>query len=1279
MKYFFSVLSIFSLLNVSFSQQNGVIKRVIKWKKIQEVKISKFDTKRLIHFEKAQYINETNPDLPVFVEALPIKSAATQIKTEIVNPIYESLTSEEYQLAKKFIDLPNEATISGEVVIEMKKPIAQFIITPFRSNGGNIEKLVSFDIQYSTENSKSYSREINSTALNSVLSSGNWIKIGITGSGIYKMSASQLTNLGFNINSDPRDLRVYGNGGIQLPEKNSDYYPDDLYENAIFVTGEADGTWNEGDAAYFYAKGNIKWNYDALKGVFKHSKNLYSDTTWYFITADLGKGRRVSSIPQNSGTPEITINTYDDYAFSENDEENFLKSGRRWFGNKMEVVNNHSFNFNFDNLVGGQHKAIINLAARYFTTVPNAEANFSININGQTFNHGVAKLNSLDYLDSYARERESIFNFSSNSSSTSVTVTKLTSSSIGWVDYIDINVKRNLVFNGNQVSFRSLEALLNGGLVKYQMSNTGNELKLWDISDFRNVINQQFNSNGNSIDFTTQMDSLKEYVAFNTSGNLPSPFYGGNVINQNLHATSQVDMIIVAPQQFAGPANQLAEHHRNFDNLSVVVVDPKSIYNEFSSGHQDIAGIRNFVRMFYDRAQSSEDVPKYLLLFGDGSYDPKYRITGNTNLVPTYESLESMNPIGSFCSDDFFGLLDANEGSNIGLANGGALDIGIGRFPVNTIEEAQAATNKAIHYAESRNCLNDWRNIVTFAADDEDSADHLDQAEAVSSIVNQHYPLYNIDKIYLDAYQQVSGTGGQTYPQVNVDITNRIEKGTLVFNYAGHGGEQSLALERVITIPEINAWENFDHQTLFITATCEFSRFDNPEFTSAGEYAILNPSGGAVGLYTTVRLTFSSSNEALNRNIMDTIFTMQNGRHLRLGETIRVSKNATGSTFNNRSFALLGDPALMLAFPKYDIVTTSINSTNVSSTSIPDTLSALEFITIKGYVADASNNPLTSFNGVCIPTVFDKATNITTLQNDPSSPLRQFQLRRNIIFRGPVTVTNGYFTCSFVVPQDIQFNFGYGKISYYAYQNDNLLDAAGYFSNIIVGGISNNPISDNQGPQVRLYMNNEQFVSGGMTNESPDFLAIVEDDIGINTVGTGVGHDITAVLDANTTNPIVLNDFYEADKDNFKKGKVVYPFRNLAEGKHTISFKVWDVANNSSTASIEFIVVRSTDLTLKNVLNYPNPFTSNTQFYFEYNQPGVPVNVDIQVFTVSGKLVKTLESNFISSGFRSDPIAWNGLDDFGDKIGRGVYVYRLRVRTTDGKSAEKFEKLVILN
>jgi hypothetical protein len=1270
------ILSCVISLN-AVAQEISAFKDTIHWNEPADYQISPYDTRKILHFDGAQY-DQSPAFLPWYVSVQKMAGANT-ISASLINDIYVPLSQNDKECYFNINEVPEQAVVEVHTVWDKKIPHKLIRILPFRKINGKIEKLSSFALRFNEtavfSQTASYAKK---GVENSVLRSGSWFKIGIVQSGIYKISRSMLAAMGMNMGFDPRNIRLYGNGGQQLPERNSDYYPDDLAENAIFVSGENDGVMNENDFVLFYGQGNITWKYDAIKGIFRHSKNLYADTAWYFITADLGPGKRISLQTQVDGNPDTDISVFDDFQVVENDEENLLKSGRKWIGNRMEIINGHAFSFNFPDIQNGTHKLAANLVAR--NSIPNSsQGGFSstemgISINGQTFNQTVPGLSGIGYLDTYCRENETVHSFTASSSILNININRKTSASTAWIEHLILNVKRNLRFSGSQLAFRHQESVGPGKITRFNLSGANSAVKIWEITNRYDIREQTYDLQGDKLSFSIATDSLREFLALNPSASYQAPIAGGLVLNQNLHGTPPVDLVIVCPPIFRDAGNRIAEHHRTTDGMQVVMVNPQEIYNEFSSGKQDIAGIRNFMRHLYKR---DADKLKYLLLIGDGSYDPKNRLSNNTNFIPTYQSPESYSPIGSYASDDFYGLLDPAEGSNIGNASAGLLDIGIGRLPVATVAEANAVAEKIIHYSTSRACLNDWRNTICFISDDEDYADHLDQAEAVSALIEKTHPVYNIEKIYLDAYQQVSGSGGQRYPQVNTDITNRVTRGALMMNYAGHGGEQSLALERVITIPEINGWNNMNNLTFFMTATCEFARFDNPDFTSAGEYVILNPSGAGVGLYTTTRLTFSTSNKALNLNIMDTIFGLRNGKHLTLGETMRIGKNKTGSSFNNRSFALLGDPAMSLAFPDYNVVTTQVNQKPIAE--LPDTMKALQLVTISGYIEN-NGQVAGGFNGVLIPTVYDKSTVMNTLSNDglPGSPLRQFRVQRNIIYRGPVSVKNGLFTFSFVVPQDIQYNYGFGKISYYARHENQLLDAAGTYENIIIGGFSSAPLTDNKGPEISLFMNNERFVSGGMTDENPTMLAFVEDDIGINTVGTGIGHDIIAILDANTSNPIILNDYYEAEQDNYKKGTIRYPFRNLSEGRHTLSLKVWDVANNSAETAIEFVVVKSEDLKIDRLLNYPNPFTTQTSFFFEYNQPGVAVDIDLQIFTVSGKLVKSINSTFLSNGYRSEPIHWDGRDDFGDRIARGVYVYRLKVKTPDGRIAEKFEKLVIL-
>jgi hypothetical protein len=809
-------------------------------------------------------------------------------------------------------------------------------------------------------------------------------------------------------------------------------------------------------------------------------------------------------------------------------------------------------------------------------------------------------------------------------------------------------------------------------------------MKIWELTDIYNIKAQQFIQNGNSLEFTQSSDSLREYVVFNPNF-LPQPAFEEVVQNQNLHGISKADFIIVAHPNFLSEAQRLADFHSTKDSMECVIVTPQQCYNEFSSGSQDITAIREFVRMLYKRAANADEAPKYLLLFGDGSY--KYRnTTGNSNFIPTYQSPQSLQPTTSYTSDDYFGLLDDTEGD----FTGDVVDIGIGRIPCSTKSEAENVLNKIIGYCRKgqaietqvNSCvsnvggpLGDWRNWICFAADDEDQSLHLIQADTLALRIYKKHPTYNINKIYFDAYKQVSTPGGQSYPDANREFNKQIERGCLVLNYTGHGGELGLAHEGLVGISQIQEYNNSNNLPLWFTATCEFSRYDDPDRVSAGEYVLLNPNGGGIALFSTVRLVYASSNFTLSQNMWNHLLDSVNGKVPCMGEVFMLGKQASFADANTRNFTLLGDPALKLAYPEQVIITDSINGKSI--TTYIDTIKALKKITVKGHVSDALGNKLNNYNGIIYPVVFDKATSITSLSNDVGSPAVPFSIQKNIIYKGKSTVKNGDFSFSFVVPKDISYNFGKGRISYYSHNGNT--DATGYFDKALVGGSESNAVADIIPPEIKLYLNDNRFVSGGTTNENPSIYAEVSDSSGINTVGNGIGHDILAVLDDNTDAPIVLNDYYQADMDKYQSGKILYGLENLSEGTHKINLKLWDVQNNSANATTEFIVAKSGELALTHVLNYPNPFSNKTQFFIEHNNCCSQVNISINVFTISGKVVKSITKTLESSGFRSEGIDWDGKDDFGDKLGKGVYIYKVKISDDFGKSAEQYQKLVILN
>jgi len=507
-----------------------------------------------------------------------------------------------------------------------------------------------------------------------------------------------------------------------------------------------------------------------------------------------------------------------------------------------------------------------------------------------------------------------------------------------------------------------------------------------------------------------------------------------------------------------------------------------------------------------------------------------------------------------------------------------------------------------------------------------------------------------------------------------------MDKGALIVDYIGHGSESGLAHERILGISDIKRWSNIDRMPLFMTATCEFSRFDDYKNVSAGEWVFLNEKGGGIALFTTTRLVFSSGNRRLNTEFYKYVFENdENGNRYRLGDILRLTKNSTGSDTNKLNFTLLGDPALKLSYPEFSIKTLTVNGKPVDQEA--DTLKAFSHVTVTGYIEDNSGNKLENFNGIVYPTVYDKYTKTSTLRNDGGSVL-EFDVMNSVIYKGKASISNGDFSYSFIVPKDISYNYGYGKLSYYADNGEN--DAAGMDDRLIIGGSLESAGSDNEGPVIELYMNDSSFVFGGMTNESPVLVAYVSDINGINTTGNGIGHDITAILDDDNKNTFVLNDYYEAELNSYRSGVVKFPLSDLEPGSHQLKFKIWDAYNNSSEDYIEFFVRESEELIIDHLYNYPNPFTTKTSFYFEHNRANEDLDVLIQVFTLSGKLVKSIE--FLSAlgtqvnndSFRVGPVDWDGLDEYGDSIGRGTYIYMIKVRDQQGNIAEEFQRLVIL-
>ncbi|MEP7168942.1 MAG: type IX secretion system sortase PorU [Bacteroidota bacterium] len=1254
---------------------------MIIWKAPVVTEITETESVTVLNFEGAHY-DPAKKFLPVYAENFLSKfdNSVVEAKTELINDVYEPL--KEVSLIKDPSLITSQVIVKTTIGYERKQPILGYSFIPIRKNmlTNSYERLVSFDLKFTPVRTVNVPNSINRYyAPNSVLATGTWFKIGVTGDGVYKITSDFLKRLGIDTtNLDPRNIKIFGNGGGMLPVLNATPRADDLVENAIEIAGESDGHFNSTDYILFFGQSPDRWNLDITDNNFHHTKNLFSDTTFYFLTYDIGGLSKRISIQSSSSGSATAVNSFDDHKFYENDLTNFIKSGRKFYGESFDASLSQTFTFSFPDIVTS--------TAVYFKTNVMAHSftgsSFTIKYSGSSICQIPIFAVGSNYTDPYGNEASCSSTFNATNSNVNIVFTynPPSTTSIGYLDYAELNARRNLTMNSNQMLFRDKNPV--SSLNKsYTLGGYSSDLKIWDVTDIYNIKEQAVSATGN---FIVPADVLHEFIAFNSTTGFLTPHLHGKIDNQNLHALAQADLIIVANPKFMTDAIRLAKFHLSQDSLDYAVVDINQVYNEYSSGARDVSAIRDFVKMFYDRALSPNDIPRYLLLFGDGSYENKRDYTGNTNFIPTYESENSLSLTDSYVSDDWFGHLDSLEGvwdpNSIEY-----LDIGVGRFPAKSAIEASAMVDKVIRYESpgtvtnptacnnSNSSLGDWRNVICLVGDDGDGSQYMSQTDGLLTGVDPFVLKYNLDKIYLDAYHEEKTPGGQRYPDVNSALNNRVEKGAFLVNYIGHGGELGWAHEDVLNNTMINAWDNKFNMPLFITATCEFSRFDDPVRTSAGENVLLNAYGGGIALFTTTRLVFAGPNNDLNRDLIKHMFEqLPSGEMPRLGDIFRLTKIDNVQGVNPRNFTLLGDPAVRLAYPKYDIIATKINGQTI--VPLADTINALSKITISGEVK-SNGQKLTNFNGVVYPTVFDKSANVTTLSND-GDPKITFKVQKSILYKGKASVVNGDFSFTFIVPKDIAYNFGTGRLSFYA--QNGVEDASGYYDSLIIGGISKNFATDNAGPDIKLYLNNEKFVFGGLTDQHPKIYAIVSDSTGINTVGNGIGHDITAALDGKTDPVFVLNDFYEADLNSYQTGRILYRLDNLEDGRHTLKLKVWDIYNNSSESYTEFIVASDAQIALSHVLNYPNPFTTHTTFWFEHNQPCNSLDVMIQIFTVSGKLIKTIIDNIVCQGYRSDKIEWNGRDDFNDPIGRGVYVYRIKVKTVDGRTAEKYEKLVVL-
>jgi hypothetical protein len=1111
-------------------------------------------------------------------------------------------------------------------------------------------------------------------AQQSVLRSGTWFKLSVEKNGIYKINYDLIKKMGLDPGKlDPRNLRIHGNKGGMLPQSNNADRPIDLVENAIFVNGESDGKFDKQDFILFYAEGPDKIEYDVKRDIFSYEHNLYSDKNFYFLTVGDDAGKRIgTSDDLGQGFP--TIREFNDYIFHEKDDYNDLHSGREWYGEKFGISTAETnFPFSLEGIASGSSIKIVSdvLGQSY------SNASFLVSLNGVSVaEQKLLTIPNSRYGTKGVHKRDTILVNSTNAGADSKSTLEVkyqfvkgSGFSQGYLDFFLISCLRKLALYNDQTIIVSKESLGNPA-TQFEISSASDQITVWDITDPANTKNQNFSFTNGTAAFSTTTTNLKKFIVFND--NVPAPSFAEEVSNQNLHGLSTPNLIIVTHPDFLDEALRLAAHREGFSKLSVEVVTTEEVYNEFSSGRQDVSAIRDFVKFIYDKNPSAL---KALLLFGKGSYDYKDRLVNNKNFVATYESRNSLSPLQTYSSDDYFGFMENNEGIwPEEPAKNHTMDIGVGRLPVATVQESKNIVDKLIDYDTNKKAFGYWRKKIVFVADDGNSEDgytslHQYQADQLAQYVEGLNSGIDTKKLFMGSYVKTVKPNGETIPKLSDDIERSFDRGSLIINYTGHGSEIQWADEKVFSNLNLEKLNNKLYPFM-VTATCEFGRHDDPQQTSSAVLSVTLEKAGAIGLVTTTRPVNATTNFNLNLAFYEALFQQENNSYLSIGEVFRRTKNNSVSGVSNRNFSLLGDPSMTLALPPNTVQITSLKTAEGS-----DTLKALSSVEAKGEVRNSFGQKLSDFNGIVEVTLFDKEATASTIgKNDPAFTYTQWS---NALFRGKASVTNGEFKMTFVIPKNIAYQVDKGKFSLYASDPVALMDASGSNTNARIGESEVNVIPDNTAPQIRLFMGDTTFVNGGITSPNTYLIANLTDNVGINISNYGIGNSLIAVLD-NGMDTYNLNEYYVADTNNFSSGWVNYPIKNLTPGKHSLTLKAWDVFNNPSEATIDFIVSDGENLVIESFGNYPNPFRENTSLFFTHNRSGDDLQAQVFIQNISGEVIKTIEFTIPESDYMVNLMELD-IPEFDKKLSAGLYLARLVVRSlTNGSRNERVTKLIVL-
>ena len=1202
-------------------------------------------------------------------------------------PEYVLLTSSEIDSLRKFDFTPADSVVVETYLgVTRKQGVLEISFVPIAMLNKKLHRLESCKIILEKKLKSSRSKRLYSNeekaryAAHSVLSQGKWVKIRVKEEGVYSLTPSFLSSQGFH---DISKIKVYGYGGrvendvINYDnDVNSDY--DDLEEVPLY---------RRANDVIFYAEGTRRWSALTLNtsvGVYtsKQQNNPYSLYSYYFLTEGEESLERQDEMP-TATTSAVKITKYPSHAVIDNDEYSWFSSGRTFFEN-YNFANGNSKNYTLETAnVDTTLTSVVTMAFSAACQEDRTTVQLFLN-NNYLGAYTIAKLEEHDKAILSTRtfntkllQESNIFNI------------KTTAGHNARLDYLKVDYYSNLVFSGPVMPFRHYRK--NASNFIMQVPDNDN-VHIWRLG-YPGHPTAQVPAVRNEKELTFLVDNPSlRYLAVDVTASYTTPEIVGSVNNQDLHADSAYNMVIIIPEsgKLLHQAQRLADYHAKKDNMRIKVVKADALYNEFSSGTPDVGAYRRYLKMLYDKASSEDDMPRYLLLFGGCVRDnrmvtPECKYLDPKDYLLCYESEASVNEVSSYVTDDYFGLLDDGEGYNLLTEK---IDLGIGRIPVTTSTDAETIVDKLINYMDNKIC-GAWKNDVYLIADDGDSYSHMNDAESVSKTIESNYPKIALKRIYLDAYMRESSSTGNTYPAVQAKLKNILNnKGALVMNYSGHGSPYQISHEKVLTLADFKD-ACCSNIPLWIAASCELTPFDMMEET-IGETAMLNKSSGAIGFVSAARAVYSTQNTHLNNLFMKYVFyTAPDGRYYTIGDALRETKvrlvsPSSGSdprdySYNKLKYALMGDPALTLAVPRYDVVVDSINGVSVANNSDLPHLSAGDFVKIQGHIEDNSGNRIPSFTGAVTLTLMDSKDTITCLNNpvDDVDTLFWYSEYSKTLYEGSDSVRGGSFVTEIPIPLDIKYTDLQGRMNLYAINNDQTIEASGVCYDFTVGGTSPDIHNDNAGPSIFVYLNTPDFADGGNVHETPYFHANLNDSDGINATGNGIGHDIELIIDGKENMSYNLNNYYVNDFGSYISGSVSYQIPILEEGPHSLLFRAWDMKNNSSTKVLKFNVIEGLSPSMLKVSLTSNPAHTSTAFIIAYDRPSTETKYTISVYDCFGRLWWKHTQNAMSDNAGYYRINWDLTSNNGVFLPSGMYLYKVSVSSAGGKETTKTEKLII--